>query len=273
MSTHQTDSMPLSDDKSQRFIDLIHRDIDQELSLVEQNELTTALAESKAARVLQVEMQKLVAQLNEVPEREPPANLNSLIIGNIHRPRIEAKAADKLDASGFFTSLREAISPRAGFAAATLAVLMLGIYQFGSETAPQTDPNRLAGSMLPDNQQGRIIDSINIVNDKMTAVAELRHQQDFYVLDLRVKAEAPFEVALQLDGTGLEYQQLENKSDWISTQNGQAIVSGKADLHYEFILDRSKQQSGPNYQPLKLVFSSENKVIQTAEMNTMAMTR
>lgn len=273
MSFHENDSMPPGDYDSQRLIDLVNRDFDQQLSPAEQDELTSLLTESESARVLHMEMQKLLVQLNELPEREPPAYLNSSITNNIRVSQIQSSATEESHSPGLFTSLIEAISPRAGFATAALVVLMLGIYQFDSENAPQNDTERLAGSMLPDTSHSLIIDSFNIVNDKMTAVAELHRKQDLYVLELHLKAEAPFEVALHLAGSGLKYRDIQTNSDWVPTQEGRSIITDETDLHYELILEKTKLESVQNHQPLKMVFSRDSKVIMTAELNSTAVTR
>ncbi len=152
-----------------KYIELIHRRLDGEITPAENTELTSHLAASTEAHALYEHLSQTFKVVASVPPVDPPSDLKAEVLASIGRAPHHAAAPQR--------SLREVMlsvfTPRLSYGLAAGVLLGIAIGTIGSRglgSHNSIDPSSLAGTItsgaIP--KESRRIDNDSFQNDRFT---------------------------------------------------------------------------------------------------------
>lgn len=249
--------------------DLLNAGVDSELSVSERSELDEILKGSEAVRDLNDELTALTGLLEATPDREPPGYLQQAIISSVRLP----VAAPQDEKQSLFANWLPAHWFKAGAALAAGAVLTIAVYEMESVPMSAEDTANMVGTIAPGSQaeQGVLIDSMQINNDVLNGVVELRVRDDIFILDVQINSEGPTAVNVDLSGRGLEFEgftRMQDLKDDVSVVNGSLSVASSGAQHYALKLRGALNESGQKPAPLTVGFFANDTLVEQVELST-----
>ncbi len=254
----------------QHVLDLLNCSIDGALSAAGRAELDELLAGSAQVRDLKEELEVLAGILDGLPEQEPPEYLHHVIIsravaGQVREPPVSETRGEK---PGLAMNLLSTPWLRTGLAVAAGLLLTVGIYQTGSENLSPEDTSSMAGTVVK-NPRGTLLDSTLFDAEAMRGKAELREQDGFLSLDVRIESAGLAVLKLGFPEQGLEFagtNGLQNQAEDVTVKNGLVSVTGSGQQHYALLFKRTAElpQDGPT--PLTVVFFAGDVLVHEAEL-------
>lgn len=181
----------------QRILELIHGDVDGELTPAEREELQLWLVASEEARQEHARAQSLHDLLAAVPARDPPAGLRTTVLATL--PRRAAPAAVRAPARR---------RPRVGLAAALAATAAGVVFMLQREhDAPELDPASLSGTIArPTVATGA--PAWRLEDPAIVGAIRLQRAADGLYMEVDVEAHGPITLAVRSDGRPLQVEGL-----------------------------------------------------------------
>ena len=220
---------------------LLNGSIDGDLSAAEQKELDHLLTSSQSVHDLNNELRTVAHLLDDLPEIEPPQYLQDTIERQVGLPVQSGKAADR---DRFLGAWLNANWLRTGLALAAGVVLTVGVYEMGFEPIPAGDTANMTGTIAPNgpaNNQGVLLDRIQLDSEVLNGRVELRVNDDLFTLDVKLKSDIPSEVVVNFGGRGLEFDSVnsrQNTADTVSILGGSIRLASNGEQHYLLNLRR-----------------------------------
>lgn len=253
----------------ERDLDLLNRSIDGEINSDEEEELKSLLATSEELRTLSNELNTVNRLLGELPEVEPPEYLHETIERQV---RLPVQSHTGLKRPGGLGSWLNANWFRSGFALAAGVLITVGVYEMGSEPINVRDSASLSGTVIkprPADQQGVLLDSIQLKTEKLNGLVELHAEGDLISLDVQLTSNGSSEVIVNFSGRGLELDGLghmKDSVDAVSLQDGAIHLTSSGEQHYTLRLRRTSDMQ--KAMPLELEFFTGNELVQKASLDT-----
>jgi hypothetical protein len=212
----------------ERVVYLINADIDGELGSDETAELASVLAESAEARNLQAELRRLAALVESLPPQEPPAELASHILENLHLSAAAARRpgpANTFSLGNFLASFQPA---RMGLAFAAGLLLTVGFYQVSDQDAASMDTTGMVGTMVanPSAQSGLKQDSITISQPALSGTVSLSQVGQFLALNIDLDMATKTEIEVEIAKAGLGLGGIAHAADYGNASDETYEVSG-----------------------------------------------
>lgn len=252
----------------QRVLDLLNGSIDGEISAAEQEELDSLLASSPVVRNLNEELRAVTRILDELPELEPPKYLQETIERQVSLP-VQSPANNSK--TGFLSGWLNTNWLRTGVALAAGLVLTVGVYEMGSEPIITGDTSSMTGTVAKKgvaDQQGALLDSINLDNQVLEGRVELRNKDGLFTLEVQLNSDGPAELVLNFGGRGLEFEGISHSQDkgkTVSVVDGSIHLASSGEQRYTLNL-RSTEETR-QAAPLELEIFANRELIQQAKLN------
>jgi len=260
---NQNDPAP-ADKRAQK---LVNASIDGEITATEQDELDRLLVSSDSVRNLNAELRAITDILNDLPQVEPPEHLQNSIERQVRLPLPDNAGATNPVFPGRWIS---AIWLRTGVALAAGVLLTVGVYEMASEPITARDASSLAGTMVksgPADQQGVLLDSINLNTANLNGLVELRDKGDLFTLDVHLSSDGLSQVVVNFAGRGLEFDgvtSMQDPTEAVSVKDGSINLASRGEQHYTVRLKRTSEAL--QVAPLGVDFYANSELIQRSEL-------
>lgn len=224
------------------FIDLIHRELDRELTGNEKELLHRLLAQDPDRREFRERLQRLHKALENVPDVKPPMSLRGKVMAVVVSPRPREAARGGRDITDIKRMVAHRGLPRLAYplAAGFLGLAVLAVWWLGtSSTGPAHEPATASGTMGLSLDGGRLLDEASSSLIGLTARAGLYRTAGEFTLLLEMDAPETVEVAITCapsDCAVREFSWLEGGTDGARFAAGRitATVTGRAILNTSF---------------------------------------
>ncbi|MEX2126452.1 MAG: hypothetical protein WD795_21335 [Woeseia sp.] len=250
-----------------RTLELISAAADGELGDAERAELDRLLDESPEAREFQAELENLEALFGDIPLPDMPETLHADIMARVPLPQA-------ISASPMFAWLR-APAPiwRYGLATAAGLLLAVAFYEsplFFSHTGNTID---LVGTMAPAGSRSDtdLVDSYAFRSDGLETLIRLERGHDSLLLDIRIDADEPVELAVNLAGAGARLEALsqsESPPESISLADRILHIQALGRRRITAHLRRVDDADFAGEAKIELELSSEGKLLQQGSLET-----
>jgi hypothetical protein len=257
----------------QRLEYLLNGSIDGELNKAEEAELNGLLSGSEKAREFNEEFKAFASVMDEIPDREPPAYLQSSIERQIRLPVAENDAGIK---RGFPGGWLPAHWMKTGFAIAAGAVLTIGVYEMGKRPMTAEEASNLVGTMVKNQVtgQGEVISSLDISTENLSGLVALRNEGRLYTLDIRLNPGEVTRVNVDFAERGLELKDMTGmpKGNTQDSRNQVPIdsvlinISNGDEQFYSLAFEETGELKDRVHKPLLLQFFRNDTLIHEAEL-------
>lgn len=242
---------------SDKFIELIHREIDGLNSPAESAQLRDALAANPEVRQFYDEMQATASLLQEVKPVEPPAHLPHVIMNQLPAHRYGAASQ-----ASWWAGLREWLEVKFNFnyVYAFAGGLAIGVALFAlvsQTTLPSLDSDQLGGTMIQrdGNEALKIIKTLEINRGGVIGKIEVKQSAGAVRAELQLDSTQPLELTIAFDDQQLGFTNLTMLDDSVL---GEAILIANAvqltdagQKHYA--VDFKKKDRGASKLEIKMV--------------------
>ncbi|MDJ0657412.1 MAG: hypothetical protein QNJ40_24840 [Xanthomonadales bacterium] len=245
----------------ERIKALISESLDHPLAPEDRSELDQALESSAEAREYLESLQQVDAMLAELPAEPFPDGLHDSIVSRVQLPAPAKKS--------WLSGLRELPGMvRYGFAAAAGLVIAIGLYEIRPEMVDPPNSQDLMGTMVPKRTgQVTVLDTFSFEQDSLSTSAALERREDELVLDLRLDAEQPVEVRIQLLGEGYSFQALAQSQPSFETfEFGDRAIRAVARGPQEFSVLLDPTGESTRNARVKLEYSSRGGLLEEREL-------
>lgn len=247
----------------ERTFELLSAAADDDLTAAEQAELETLLEELPQARNLEADMNRLEDIMTNVADVEPPSRLRDDILQAASLPQ----AGAKWSVADWLHPIRSGAVLRYGFSVAFGALLVIAVYESQPRLGPTVDITELVGTMAPDSGgAGRsILDTFSFESTGVSSIVRLEQRDDALVLDVRIDATRPVEIAMDFTATGLEFEalaQTQSSFDTIQFANNVLRVKGRGKRRFAVLLHASDDTNSASEAEIALEFSSDGNLLQ-----------
>ena len=228
----------------QDIVELIHADIDGEISDAERERLRTHLASNPEAQRLHDEVAELCHALDDIEERAPPAHLKHLILDSIKTPEQQT-----VEEPPFWKSFLVAppLHYAGTFAAGSLVTFLIISSNQISETAFDgvTD---LVGTMTADIDAGNTpADStINLSDQMLAGVIKAHRAGPIMVIDFDLTSIEPVQIIATFTDPDVWFNgfaQLESDGTSVSAETGRVTLSMSGKRRYAMYLHNASGSS------------------------------
>lgn len=242
-------------------IELINRELDNDLSESEQTELDKILAKSESARHYRANLKSLDTLMAKQPAVAMPDGLHETIIGSI---RLTDRPVSKpaIIARRNWTRV-------AGYGLATAAGLLLavGLFRFSPDMGlGQTD--QMTGTMAPRNDNPVLLGDYFVETDKLSSSVSLERRGAELLLQVDLDSQVPTELSVNFSGSNLLVKAVTQVDDNLKlTQSPNRVsVSGQGRHGFTVFLDRGDDTVNTMDQAIALEYSSNGRLIREAEL-------
>jgi hypothetical protein len=179
----------------ERYVELVHTEVDGELSHGQRAELERRLLADPEARRYRDEMRGVVDALSRIEEVEPPPDLRPSILGVVG-------VRDEMPGPGASVAIAR-MSPTARYAAAVAAGLILGVAgaQLASDRSATPDVAELVGTMA--GRQGvppTIVDRTELDLPGISGSVDMYEVGSTLVVEFDLASQQPIDVVVACDG-------------------------------------------------------------------------
>ena len=253
----------------ERAFELLSAAADGELNDAEQAELDRLLEASPELSRFSTELGRIDAILRKVPDLAPPETLHDRIMTSVSRPAVKPAPEVKHGFSWFrsttpFTALRYGMATAAGL------VLAAAFYESRGISEP-VDLTELVGSMAPDRERDAsdVLDTFAFHADGIESQVSLERRNGMLLLDIRVDAEAPVEISVDLASAGARLEALAQSEDSLESIeiDGRVLrmrAQGRRQL--TALLRRAEVARLQGRETIGLEFSSEGRLLQRGSL-------
>jgi hypothetical protein len=179
-----------------KYVELIHRRLDGEITPTEDAELTQFLASSTEARALCEHLAQTMKVMSSVRPVDPPAGLKDEILASIGRAPARAAATPKRSVRELMMSV---FTPRLSYGLAAgillgIAIGVIGLRGLGGHGA--VDPSSLVGTIISGSgaTESRRIDNDSFHNDRFSGRLTVNEVQG--AIWVRIELESSDDVSM-----------------------------------------------------------------------------
>jgi hypothetical protein len=203
-----------------RTQELIHAELDGELTAAERAELARLLLQDPEARHLQDDLRRTHGLLREIPQAEPPAGLRSAILAALGlTTRAEAPASGR---SGRWSGYRLAAAIIGSLVVAGIGYSLLDVSQ------PGADLQGSVGAAIPSTAVagGTSVDQALFQSDGIEASATLHRSGQGLRLDLELLGTVPYEVVASFDPVATTFLGADGDADLAELEGAIIVQAG-----------------------------------------------
>lgn len=240
------------------IVELIHADIDGEISATGKQELEAILAGSPEAKAMHVELSGLATSLDDLPDLSPPPHLRHTIMAAAPKPA--KQSGNTLQTLFAAPALRYA----ATFAAGAILTLSLVSSDRASNRA-FNDVTGLVGTISADVPAGPGVQTADINRPEVAGRVSLRSSGEILIVDFDLVSSGPIDiVASYADQTVWfnGFAQLESSGANIAAESGQITMRIDGKRRYALFLFNG----GERDVEINLEFRSEGEVVYDTEV-------
>lgn len=243
-----------------RAIELIHADIDGEISTAEKRELDALLVTNIDARAFHSEMASLCATLDSVESLEPPPHLQHMVMQMLKPKRHAARTPGRIAKLFAAPALRVATA----FAAGIILTLSFMSSDRISRNAFD-DVTSLVGSMSDSSGDLPVRGSISISRDDIAGTVTLRKSGRILVVDFELVSNRPVDIVAEFKDRNIWFNgfaQLESSGTSIAAGPGQVTLSMEGKRRYAVYL----HDNGSRDASVDLKFVASGNIIHEAQL-------
>lgn len=250
---------------SERIKELVHADLDGELSAAGRQELEGHLSASAEARQYQSQMAALQAFLDRVPEPEMPERLHASIVDTIRLPASRRRPQFRLGLVPGFV--------RYGFAAAAGLLLAVGIYEYRPTAAGPGDMGGMVGTVMPgrDQSPGVLVDRYAFELEQLSSEVSLVRRSDALVLEMQLEAGSGVDVTVDFTGEGLQFDaiaQMDSDLESIEVADRAVRIAATGRQYFAVVLHDEAAPADGRQARIRLAWARNGEVLQTRELTT-----
>jgi hypothetical protein len=184
----------------ERYRELIHAEIDGELSDRQRAELASYLLAHPEARAFRDDLRQVCEYLDRIEQVEPPRGLRDSILRALNLPASRGGSGGRSGFGSFFS--RAPVAMR--YAAAILVALVVGAvaFQFGHESRDGLEVSELVGTMASSGgvESARLADTVRLDLREVSGAVRLYDAGGVLVLEFDLAAQQPIDVVAAYDG-------------------------------------------------------------------------
>jgi hypothetical protein len=249
------------------YIDLMHAEIDGEISVDGQQKLDAYLAGNADARDLRDDLAGLCGQLNTVEQLAPPTNLRHSVMDKI-RPRMTPESDEKSALRDIFAGLFGVATIRyaAAFAAgAVLTYTVISSDQISNQYFD--DVTSLVGTMTQPEPLSDLTaeDGLRLTLNEVAGTVTLNRSGPILMIEFDLSSQDPVEIVAGFADPDIWFNgfaQLESSGTQISAETGQVTLRMEGQGRYAVYL----YNTSPNGASVELQFYSAGILIHEDEL-------
>jgi hypothetical protein len=252
----------------QRHLDLINAAVDGERLDAEQSaELDRLLAGSAEARKLKDDLERVDSVLRSMPAMDPPVDLQRRLLRQIP---VSAQRGHS-GAWQWLRDLRPGAGLRYALAASAGALLVALIIQGPATIDPSSDPAALVGTMIPNSarNESEVVATYDFRDDSSESRIELQRYEDTLLLDIRIAAGSPLDLAIGLADTGLApdaLAQFDGSVNSIAMSGDEIRLRAMGKQQVTILLRRAGGAAPAAEAKIALEFSSDGQVLERGSL-------
>jgi anti-sigma factor RsiW len=190
-----------------KYIELIHRELDGANTPAESARLKAYFAANPAAQQFYEELTEMSGMLKEVRAVEPPAHLQQVIMNMLPPNRYAAPAK-----ASWLTALREWLETKFNFkyAYAFAGGLTFGIVMYAlllQTTFQPADLSKLSGTMAPAEQTAT--ENFAIAAKEVSGNIAVRKSDELVLAEIALASQQPVELVIAFDETNVRFKGLD----------------------------------------------------------------
>jgi len=241
----------------ERYITLIHREIDGLNSAQESSDLQSYLSHDAGATDYYRDILKLSNMLGTVPLVEPPLNLRKRILNSIaiHRPALQKNLVSEV-AAQFVQSLRVHRSYAFVFASGlAIGIIGFSLLDGGTPLNQRESVTHLSGTMTrpAPTPALSVMDQGELTAADVQGQVTLRGSREVLLVELQVKGGRDVDVALDFADADVgfsSFSQQYTQPDNLRMDRNSVRVGNAGDNQYTLVFSRKS----PNAVPIKVKF-------------------
>lgn len=248
----------------ERTLELVSAAADGELDTRLQAEVEQLLRGSAEARRFRDDLARLETLLSGLPEPAFPDTLHA---------RIMAGAGRQPPARAWLRFLAPLPVLRYGLAAAAGAAVMMAAYELHPILPDGANYRELAGTMVPDGSRAgvRVLDRKTTQSREVTGLVELQQSDGRLLLEVRLDAAEPVELAIDFTAAGLQpvgvvQRGLPFESVEIDDRTLRARALGRRQISVS--LRRVEDAAVADEAAIRLVYSSNGRVLEQGSLSS-----
>ncbi len=243
-----------------KYIELINKDIDKNISQLEKQELNEYLENNSEAKELHRELLKTEALLDKLPEREPSINLKKRILNSIDYDRY-SNTNKKLSFSEYFARIF-AGSPRKIATSFALVLIIGSIILFSIYLIPNfnsnLEDNNIYGTM--GLHKPELIEILKIDKENVLGDIEINRENNLYKFKIDVNSVESYNLEIKFNPENIAIENYPSETNVkISQDNSSILFSNSTKLLQEIVFS-SKNMSNDKFSIM--LFNDENKLFQ-----------
>ena len=254
------------------YIDLMHAEIDGEITVDEQERLDAYVANNAGAGELRADLARLCVELNTVEQVKPPVHLKHLIMDNV-LPANTAKPVTSRPFRDLFGNLFGAATTR--YVAAFSAGVILTYTFISSDQISKhyfDDVTSLVGTMTQPSQQSarstelNEADGLRLTLNEVAGTVTLNRSGPMIIIDFDLASQDPVEIVAGFSDPDIWFNgfaQLESAGTSISAETGRVTLRMDGQGRYAVYLYNTSQDGAS----VKLQFYSSGIMIHEAELS------
>jgi hypothetical protein len=235
---------------NRKFLELINKDIDQEISEKEKNLLEEYLKSHPEAEALHRELQLTEAALDNLPETEPSENLKKRILNSIDFNRYARKkspAGENLVFS-LFTGRPLAFSFALGIIA---GIIILSVIALNTDLFKSSENNNIYGTIGLSNSE--LVETVPVNVYGVSGKIDILQSPDNYGFQVELDSFEDFRLYLEYNTEDLQVKDFTAATDNVLLQTEEGYIEITAPDRHLYTLILSAGDSGPGDVTLKLV--------------------
>jgi len=247
---------------TERYIELIHGEIDGVNTSAESAELQKIVQDDDAAREFQEDMKRLAGTLNRVEDVEAPDGLRESICAQI----VPQSPAAPLPFSQRVFPVASGFRVAAALAAGLVLGLLIGPWVSNNEAA--WNPTDFAGSMTP-GATGSGAPQLEFEHEIVSGTVQLVEQDGRILVMFDISARSPVDLVLDYETgkAGLTgFARREGTFDSVA-RDGRFVVSGSGDLAGTVALERTD----PSETTVRLEYRRDGELLGTEVLRVGAL--
>lgn len=244
----------------QRYTDLIHADIDGEISSAEKAELDAFLEQSEEGRTVYDETNSLLESLDAMESESPPPHLRHVIMNSVRPTHVDPVSPGFLQALFTSSTFRFAATFTAG------VVLALSVVDSSEISSSAFDDVTSLVGTFADPLNAEPQSSIFVDKAKIAGKISLRRSGSMLILDFDLVTKGPVEIQATYTGRTIWFNgfaQLESSGTSVSARAGHITIGMEGHRRYAVFL----HNEGGHGTTISLRFIAGGEVIHEANLD------
>lgn len=244
----------------EKYTDLIHADIDGEISPDDKASLEAFLSQSAEGRALHEELSSLCASLDAVEAKEPPPHLRHVIMDSVKPPATHSATP------GFIQNLFAAPALRYAATFAAGVILSLSLVNSGQiSNQAFDDVTGLVGSVA-NPIDAELISSVSVNEQLIAGTVSLRSAGSMLILDFDLVSADAIEIEAGYSDPSIWFNgfaQLESSGTSVSAETGRVTLGMQGKRRYAVYL----YNEGGRETTVNLQFKADGEIVHEASLD------